>query len=138
MSLLHVVIHSTNHFNDIADTGKYHHTSISTGTAGHQTVDASVQLVTRYIPCQGLGTRETSEWEELVLVEGVEEGGGGGGPPVGDGQMGTSNQRTSAIVQSVTSHAHAWSGVKQLLVSQLPVCLIHKSRSARFRDSLKQ
>lgn len=42
-----------------------------------------------------------------MLVEGVEEGGGGGGPPVGDEQMGTSNQMTSAVVQSVTSHAHA-------------------------------
>lgn len=88
-------IHSTNHFNDIADIRKHNHTSISTGKAGHQTVDALVQLITQYIPCQGLGTRETSDWEELVLVEGVEEGGGGGGPPVGDGQMGTSNQMTS-------------------------------------------
>ena len=76
-------------------TSENNHTSISTGKAGHQTVDALVQLITRYIPCQGLGTRETSDWEELVLVEGVEEGGGGGGPPVGDGQMGTSNQMTS-------------------------------------------
>ena len=28
-----------------------------------------------------------SDWEELVLVEGVEEGGGGGGTPEGEGRM---------------------------------------------------